>query len=64
MSEQTKVTPSHRHTTRVAHARHLAEHTGPMPAVEYVGRHRKPEPEASAPRSLGAIVKRYARVST
>lgn len=55
--------PQH-HAPRVAPARHFDDKTAPVPVVEYVGRHRKPEPEASAPRSLGAIVKRYAGMSS
>lgn len=39
MSEHSQLTAPHRHTTRVAHARHLVDHTGPMPKVPKPNRH-------------------------
>lgn len=39
MSEHPQSTAPHRHDTRVAHARHLAGHTGPMPKVPRANRH-------------------------
>lgn len=63
MSESAQLTTPHRHTTRVAHSpslaarqgRHLDDHTGPLPTVDYVGRHRKPE----GAKLIASIVRRY-----
>ena len=59
-----RTSTSHRHTTRIAHARsrHLAEHTGPMPKIPRAGRHHV---TSETPHYFEArrIVAKYAQVT-